>query len=124
VRGKVSRRITTAEYRAAINWSVQVNWYGPDRNGDGAPDRILRTVVKTNGDGAYAMQYRDVRDPVYVEVMAVRCDFDQNSNAYDCCIATDACQSSCPDVWAATHGTTVKKNETARIDLIVNCAVD
>ena len=119
VRGKVLRSLG-GEYRNALDWTVVAAWYGPDRNLDGRPDRLSRVVAKTNTDGVYAIRYQDPRTPIRVEVRAVRCDFDPETNA--CCLA-EPCPTCSVDPWTTAIGRNTTMGQTEQIDVVVRCGV-
>lgn len=121
ITGLVQLKRGPGEFRIQPGWGVQAVWYGADRDRDGAPDKLIRKVVRSGNQGVYEtkLSHRDISG---VDLMAVRCSFDPDDPRFECCLDLFNPCSDCPAVW--TNPVRVAAAPGARItkSLVVPCS--
>jgi hypothetical protein len=99
----------------APGWTMLVNWYRTDHNGDGQPDIVGGGVVTANSSGVYEARYRGA-DLIRVAIAGRLCTIPE---APDCCLQEPPCNHpDCIALWgpqrtlAVTPGASVQQNMT------------
>src|SRR5262245_25266028 len=109
------RNRVTGNIDIAPNWTVLVNWYVPDRTGDGLPDIVSGTAVVANSSGVYEARYIGT-DVFQCSVAGRVCTVPETP---ECCLGEPPCsQPACTVLWGPVrivnviHGARVQQNLT------------
>jgi hypothetical protein len=107
-------------YRRMPGRGVQVVGLGPDRDGDGAQDRLGDVLVISDRSGNYRAT---LRWPILqaVELKAYDCTYDPGNSDLDCCIEAPPCPPAMCNIWTAARRFSLRLGQTLQQDMIVPC---